>query len=112
MNHISSYFSLMVVFWYGADPGAMDPSCYQNTMQAGSSFIMLWGVFIWHELGLLFCLTTLASDCNIELLHDHFPIFIGNFLYPKIVELLQQDNAVSSKIPRTALRSILKTSDE
>ncbi|GFT12213.1 transposable element Tcb2 transposase [Trichonephila clavipes] len=78
----------------------MDPTCQQGTVQAGGGSVMVWGVFIWRDMGpLIRPHTTLAGDRYVSILSDHLHPFISivqkknQHVHSDGLEEFQQDNA-------------------
>jgi hypothetical protein len=56
----------------------MDPTCQQDTVQAGGGSILVWGVFTWLQLGPLVHLNaSLTGDRYVTLLDDHLQLFMN-----------------------------------
>nr|KAF6369233.1 hypothetical protein mMyoMyo1_010611 [Myotis myotis] len=71
----------------------MHPTCMSTTLQAGGGSVMVWGMFSWHDLGLLIHVEQrLTSTTYLSIVADQVhPIML--MAYPNGDGFFQQDNA-------------------
>nr|KAF6360092.1 hypothetical protein mMyoMyo1_011050 [Myotis myotis] len=72
---------------------SMHPTCISTTLQAGEGSVMVWGMFSWHDLGLLICVEQcLNSTTYLSIVADQvYPIML--MVYPNGDGFFQQGNA-------------------
>ncbi len=75
----------------------MDPSCLVSTVQAGGGGVMVWGIFSWHNLGLLVPIEcNLNTTAYLSIVADQVDPFMTT-VYPSSDGYFQQDNAPCHK---------------
>ncbi len=69
----------------------MDPSCLVSTVQAAAGDVMVWGIFSWHNLGLLVPMEhCLNATAYLSIVADH--------VHPFMTTVYPSSDATSSRI--------------
>ncbi len=87
----------------------MDPSCLVSTVQAGGGGVMVWGIFSWHNLGLLVPIEyNLNTTAYLSIVADHVPPFMTT-VYPSSDGYFQQ-HVTKLKSPQTGFLNMTMSS--